>query len=117
VAERAIILTDSNGAACGFGWSVLCTFREIGYPGGMTKGRPYPGDVSDKEWSFVVPYLTSMNKEAPQPKHELLEVFNALRWTARAGIAWRMLLTNSPPWEAVYQHTRRGLETGCFERW
>ena len=61
----------------------------------MMKRKPYPSDVSDEEWSFVVPYLTLMTKEAPQHKHELREVFNALRWMARAGAAWRMLPTNS----------------------
>ena len=81
----------------------------------MTKRKPYPSDVSDEEWSFVVPYLTLMTKEAPQRKHELREVFNALRWMARAGAAWRMLPTNFPPWEAVYQQTQRWLEAGCFE--
>jgi transposase len=81
----------------------------------MMKRKPYPSDVSDEEWSFVVPYLTLMTKEAPQRKHELREVFNALRWMARAGAAWRMLPTNFPPWEAVYQQTQRWLEAGCFE--
>ncbi|ANB74373.1 hypothetical protein AYM40_19840 [Paraburkholderia phytofirmans OLGA172] len=34
------------------------------YPGGMTKRKPCPNDMSDEERSFVVPYLMSMNKEA-----------------------------------------------------
>lgn len=46
---------------------------------------PLLSDVSDEEWSFVVPYLTLMNKEASQPKHDLREVSNAPRLIARAG--------------------------------
>ncbi|MCG1019782.1 MULTISPECIES: IS5 family transposase [Burkholderiaceae] len=77
--------------------------------------RPYPSDVTDEEWSFAAPYLTLMEPDAPQRRYELRELFNALRWLARAGAAWRMLPTNFPPWEAVYQQTQRWLRAGCFE--
>jgi transposase len=77
--------------------------------------KPYPTDVSDEEWAFVAPYLTLVREDAPQRKHELREVFNGLRWIVRAGAPWRMLPTNLPPWELVYQQTRRWLRAGCFE--
>jgi transposase len=77
--------------------------------------KPYPTDVSDEEWAFVAPYLTLMREEAPQRRHDLREVFNALRWIVRAGAPWRLLPTNFPPWEAVYQQTRRWIAAGCFE--
>ncbi|MPV71489.1 IS5 family transposase [Burkholderia sp. BE17] len=81
----------------------------------MEKRRAYPTDVSDDEWSFVAPYLTLMKEDAPQREYELRELYSALRWLARAGAAWRMLPTNFPPWEAVYQQTQRWLKAGCFE--
>lgn len=77
--------------------------------------KPYPTDVSDDEWAFVAPYLALMTSDAPQRRHELREVFNALRWIVRAGSPWRMLPTNFPPWAAVYQQTRRWLDAGIFE--
>jgi transposase len=77
--------------------------------------KPYPTDVSDEEWAFVAPYLALMTSEAPQRRHELREVFNALRWIVRAGSPWRLLPTNFPPGAAVYQQTRRWLEAGVFE--
>jgi transposase len=77
--------------------------------------KPYPTDVSDEEWHFVAPYLTLMDTTAPQRHHDLREVFNALRWIVRAGAPWRMLPTNFPPWEAVYQQARRWLAAGVFE--
>src|SRR5215212_10233251 len=43
--------------------------------------KPYPSDVSGEEWAFVAPYLTLMDAAAPQRRHDLREVFNALRWT------------------------------------
>jgi transposase len=76
--------------------------------------KPYPTDVSDDEWAFVAPYLALMTADAPQRRHDLREVFNALRWIVRAGAPWRMLPTNFPPWPAVYQQTRRWLAAGVF---
>src|ERR1700735_3450484 len=81
----------------------------------MTERKPYPTDVSDEEWRFAAPYLTLMTEDAPQRRYELREMFNALRWMARAGASWRMLPTNFPPWELVYQQTQRWLNAGCFE--
>jgi transposase len=81
----------------------------------MTSRKPYPTDVTDEEWSFAAPYLTLMNEDAPRHRYELREMFNALRWMARAGASWRMLPTNFPPWELVYQQTQRWLNAGCFE--
>jgi transposase len=81
----------------------------------MRNRKPYPTDVSDEEWGFAAPYLTLMDEQAPQRKHDLRELFNALRWLARAGAAWRMLPNDLPPWEAVYQQTQRWLKAGCFE--
>ena len=77
--------------------------------------KPYPTDVSNEEWAFVAPYLTLMTEDAPQREHSLREVFNAVRWLARAGAQWRMLPTNFPPWQAVYQQTRRWITAEAFE--
>jgi hypothetical protein len=45
----------------------------------MATRKPYPSDVSDDEWAFVVRYLTLLPEEAKQRVHDLREVFNALR--------------------------------------
>jgi transposase len=76
--------------------------------------KPYPTDVSDDEWAFVVPYLTLMTPEAPQRVYPLREVFNALRWIVHTGAPWRYLPGDLPPWPAVYQQTRRWLDAGVF---
>jgi transposase len=76
--------------------------------------KPYPSDVSDEEWAFVAPYLTLMTPDAPQRRYQLREVFNATRWIVRAGAPWRMLPTNFPPWETVYQQTQRWIEAEVF---
>ncbi len=74
--------------------------------------KGYPSDVSDEEWSFAAPYLTLMDVSAPQRKYELRDMFDALRWMARAGAPRRMLPNDFPPWELVYQQTQRWLQAG-----
>ena len=78
--------------------------------------RPYPSDVSDDEWSFVAPYLTLMDPDAPQREHSLRDLFNALRWIVRSGAPWRYLPSDFPPWSAVYQQMRRWMAAGVFEQ-
>ena len=77
--------------------------------------KPYPSEVSDDEWSLVVPYLTLMREDAAQREHSLRELFNGLRYLVRYGIAWRAMPNDLPPWFAVYQQTQRWLAAGCFE--
>jgi transposase len=47
--------------------------------------KPYPTDVSDEEWEFVAPDVALVRADALQRRHDLREVFNALRWIVRAG--------------------------------
>src|SRR5438552_5914675 len=75
---------------------------------------PYPTDVSDDEWAFVAPYLTLLPEDAGQRTYSLREVFNGLRWIARAGAPWRLMPNDLPPWWVVYQQTQRWLAAGCF---
>ena len=82
----------------------------------MTHDRKtYQSDVTDDEWSLVVPYLTLMCEDAPQREYPLRELFNALRYVVRYGIAWRAMPHDFPAWSAVYQQTQRWLAAGCFE--
>jgi transposase len=81
----------------------------------MITHQPYPSDVSDAEWKFVLPYLCLLPEDAGQRVHNLRDVFDALRWLVRAGAPWRYLPKDFPPWEMVYQQTRRWLAAGCFE--
>jgi transposase len=77
--------------------------------------KPYPTDVTDDEWNFACPYLTLMRQDAPQREHSLREVFNALRYVARSGEAWRMMPNDLPPWPVVYQQMQRWYQAGVFE--
>ncbi len=74
----------------------------------MTNHRkPYDSDVSDAEWDFVAPYLTLLTDHAGQRRHDLREVFNALRWLVRTGSPWRLMPHDLPPWHTVYDQARQ----------
>jgi transposase len=77
--------------------------------------QSYPSDVSDAEWAFVAPYLALLPLDTAQRRHDLREVFNALRYLVRSGAPWRMLPNDFPPWEIVYQQTSRWLKAEVFE--
>jgi transposase len=77
--------------------------------------KQYPSDVSDDEWTLLASYLVLMDEDAPQRDYPLREVFNGLRWIARAGAPWRMMPNDLPPWYTVYQQTQRWLNAGVFE--
>src|ERR1041385_2454716 len=81
----------------------------------MSTRNPYPSDVSDDEWAFVAPYLTLMTEQAPQRRYPLRELFNALRYLVRTGMAWRYVPNDLPPWHAVYEQSQRWFAAGCFE--
>ncbi len=77
--------------------------------------EPYPSDVTDEEWLFVLPYLLLCREDSPQGKHDLRTVFNAVRSVARTGGQWRFLPRDLPPWWVVYQQMQRWIQAGCFE--
>jgi transposase len=83
--------------------------------GTMTIRKPYPSDVSDEEWTLVVPCLTLLRGDAGQREHPLREVFNGLRYVVKNGIPWRAMPHDLPPWAAVYQQAQRWLQAGCLE--
>jgi transposase len=82
---------------------------------GKKRQADYPSDVSDEEWSFVVPYLVLCREDAPQRAHSLRAVFNGLRYIVRTGNQWRFMPHDLPPWPVVYQQTQRWIRAGCFE--
>jgi transposase len=81
-----------------------------------TARKPYPSDVSDAEWTLLVPYLTLMREDAPQREYSMRVLFNAIQYVVKTGCTWRFLPHDFPPWSAVYQQARRWLAAGVFEQ-
>jgi hypothetical protein len=71
-----------------------------------TYGYSYPTDTSEEAWAFAAPYLILLPEDAGQHRHGLRASHDALRWTVRAGAAWRRLPGDSHP--GTRSMTRRG---------
>src|ERR1051325_7862652 len=74
----------------------------------MTDRRAYPSDLSDARWALIAPRLTARRQartdartnigvKGRTPSHDLREIFNAILYVNRTGIAWRYLPHDLPP--------------------
>lgn len=77
--------------------------------------KPYLSDISDDEWTFVVPYRTLLAEDVSQRKYRLHEVFTGLRYIVKTGTHWGMLPHDVSPWPVVDQQMRRWMAAGYFE--
>lgn len=57
----------------------------------MNTRNAYPSGVTDAEWEFVVPYLSSLPLGAGQRAPDLREIFNRLRWMVERNFGFRRL--------------------------
>ena len=78
--------------------------------------RRYPTDLSDAEWEYIEPYLTSPNKRGRPKIHSLRRVLDAVFYVLRSGCAWRFLPREFPPWRTVYYWFRKWRIDDTFER-
>jgi hypothetical protein len=88
--------------------------------GAMSNRKLYPSDVSDEEWAFVAPYLTLVRERMPPNVPTTLERSSTPCEVDRAcGCFLADALPHDfPPWEAVYQQTRRWIALpGPSRRW
>ncbi len=75
---------------------------------------PYPSDVRDEAWHFVLPDPTLLRGDAPPRRHDPRALCNALRWLVRTGAPWAYLPHAFPAWTTVSRQARRGIAAGVF---
>jgi len=77
----------------------------------MTPRSAYPSDVSDARWALIEPALAAWRKARidrrptgnPAPT-DLRDIFNAILYVNRTGIAWKYLPHDFPPHGTVYSY-------------
>jgi transposase len=87
----------------------------------MTPRRAYPSDVSDARWALIEPTLTAWRQARidrrptgkPAPT-DLREIFNAILYVNRTGIAWKYLPHDFPPHGTVYAYYAAWRDEGIF---
>jgi transposase len=87
----------------------------------MATRRAYPSDLSDARWALIEPRLTAWRQArtdagvgARAPSHDLREIFNAILYVNRTGIAWRYLPHDFPPYQTVYGYFTAWTTDGVF---
>ena len=78
--------------------------------------RRYPTDLTDSQWELLRPLIEKPKSRGGRPRtHPLREIVNGLFYVLRGGISWRMMPSDLPPWDSVYDHFRRWKKDGTIE--
>lgn len=87
----------------------------------MTGRRAYPCDISDARWTLIEPTLSAWQqaridrRPTGEPaRTDLREVFNAILYVNRTGIAWKYLPHDFPPHPTVYYYYALWRDEGVF---
>jgi len=91
----------------------------------MTERRAYPSDLSDARWALIAPRLaawrqartdarTKLGIKGRTPTYDLRDIFNAILYVNRTGIAWRYLPHDFPPHPTVYGYFALWSKEGIF---
>lgn len=87
----------------------------------MSERKPYLSDISDARWALIEPTLTAWRqarldrRPTGQPaSHDLRDVFNAILYVNRTGIAWKYLPHDFPPYNTVYAYYAAWRDEGIF---
>jgi transposase len=96
----------------------------VGNPG-VTNRRPYPSDLSDARWALIEPALTEWRAARMKARAEagvavsgpatsLRDIFDAILYVNRTGIAWKYLPHDFPPHTTVYYYFAAWVKDGLF---
>ena len=76
----------------------------------------YPSDLSDEEWALLAPFFQRPDPRGNPGKYANRAIVNAMLYVTKGGIQWRMMPTDFPPWDTVYDHFRRLNKRGVWEQ-
>lgn len=75
----------------------------------------YPSDLKDKEWQLIEPYFKPQDRRGNASKHPRRRIVDAILYVVKAGVQWRMLPKDFPPWQTVYDHYAKWNKRGVWE--
>ena len=80
------------------------------------KRKPYPGDLTDKEWDTLSDLIKEDIYYGPKgrTKYPRREMFNAIFYLLRTGCQWTDLPHDFPPWKSVYAQFLRWKDKNLF---
>jgi transposase len=78
--------------------------------------RGYATDLSDGQWELIAPLIPGAMPGGRARKATTRELVNAILYFLRAGMAWRLLPHDLPPWQTVCYYLRRWQREGVWSR-
>ncbi|WP_066946661.1 IS5 family transposase [Microtetraspora fusca] len=87
----------------------------------MTPRRAYPADISDARWALIEPTLAAWRQARLErrptgqaARTDLRDIFDAILYVNRTGIAWKYLPHDFPPHPTVYSYYAAWRDEGIF---
>jgi transposase len=81
----------------------------------MEPRKPYPTDLSDKEWALIKHLVPEAKPGGRPEKYPKREILNGIFSIVRGGCAWRLMPHDLPPWQMVYQYCWRWRQDGTWQ--
>jgi len=78
--------------------------------------RRYDTDLTDGQWELIAPMIPDARAGGRPRKATSRELVDAILYFLRAGVAWRLLPHDLPPWQTVYYYLRRWQREGVWDR-
>ena len=78
-------------------------------------GLRYGSDQTDAEWAVLAPFLPAEAGCGRKRAWPMREIVDAICYTLRGGVTWRLLPADFPPWRTVYRWFARFRDDGTWE--
>jgi putative transposase len=78
--------------------------------------KPYPSDLTDKQWQLVKPLLPPAKKGGRPRSTDEREIINAIFYVLKSGCAWRMLPHDFPPHQTIYEFCCAWQQDGTWQK-
>ncbi len=77
--------------------------------------KPYPTDLSDRQWRLVEPYVPRPKPGGRPARYPRREILNAILFQTRNGCVWRALPHDLPPYRTAFYYFRRWQKDGTWD--
>lgn len=80
--------------------------------------QPYPSDLTDEQWKAIKGYFAAapMGQRGRPREQSRRSIVNAVLFLVRAGLPWRYLPHDFPPWKTVYNCYRLWTQAGLWAK-
>ena len=75
----------------------------------------YPTDLTDAQWKRAEALIPPPKQGGRPRTMEMREIFNAILYVVRGGIAWRLMPHDFPGWSTAYHYFRSFRKDGTWQ--